>query len=213
MIGSDRCSVRGRACGNIQSEATLEQPNGTGMNCKSRRLQQALSRNQGDVEISWCKTHITSDNFHQLDMTPKILVGNAVADALAKKGASVFLAANDWKKMDQITWAVAQAAPRSVSAHPENLGKMLPRTHWFLLAKGISLTRVRIFYTIPWCVGLAPQHHLLRTAQLSSLRSRARRAPDSTEVSTGAPYADKLLSMLLARSPELSGWSMNALAT
>ena len=43
-------------------------------------------------------------------MTPKIFVGNAVADALAKKGASVFLAANDWKKMDQITWAVAQAA-------------------------------------------------------------------------------------------------------
>ena len=30
MIGSDRGSVRGRACGNRRSEATLEQPNGTG---------------------------------------------------------------------------------------------------------------------------------------------------------------------------------------
>ena len=38
MTGSDRCSVRGRACGNLRSEATLEQPNGTGMNCKSRKF-------------------------------------------------------------------------------------------------------------------------------------------------------------------------------
>ena len=28
------------------------------------RLQQASSRHQGDVEKSWCKAHITSDNFH-----------------------------------------------------------------------------------------------------------------------------------------------------
>ena len=91
------------------------------------RLQQALS---GAVEISWCKAHITSDNFHQFKSTPEILVGNAVADALAKKGASVFPAANDWVKMDQIAWAVqqahlchlaAQAAPRSVSALPEDV--------------------------------------------------------------------------------------------
>ena len=63
-------------------------------------------------------------------MTPEILVGNAIADALAKKGASVFLAANDWKIMDQITWAVQQrifatcilaAAPRSVCAHPDDV--------------------------------------------------------------------------------------------
>ena len=96
------------------------------------RLQQALSRHQGTVKISWCKAHITSDNFHQFAMTPEILVGNAVADALAKKGASVFLAANDWVKMDQITLAVqqrifatsilaAQAAPRSVPAHAEDV--------------------------------------------------------------------------------------------
>ena len=64
------------------------------------RLQQALSRYQGAVEISWCKAHITSDNLHQFNSTPEILVGNAVADALAKKGASDFLAANDWVKMD-----------------------------------------------------------------------------------------------------------------
>ena len=84
------------------------------------------------LKFSWCKAHITPDNFHQFDMTPEILVGNAVADALAKKGASVFPAANDWVKMDRITWAVqqrmyatsilaAQAAPRSVSAHPEDV--------------------------------------------------------------------------------------------
>ena len=96
------------------------------------RSQQALPRHQGAVEISWCKHHITSDNFHQFDMTPEILMGNAVADALAKKGASVFPAANDWVKMDQITWAIqqriyatnilaAQAAPRNVSAHPEDV--------------------------------------------------------------------------------------------
>ena len=64
-------------------------------------------------------------------MTPEILVGNAVADALAKKGESVFPAVNDWRKMDQITSAVqqrfyassilaAQAAPRNASAHPED---------------------------------------------------------------------------------------------
>ena len=91
------------------------------------RLQQALSRHQGAVEISWCKAHIT-----QFDMTPEIVVGNAVADALAKKGASVFPAPNDWVKMDQITWVVQQrikatsilavlAAPRSVSARPEDV--------------------------------------------------------------------------------------------
>ena len=62
-------------------------------------------------------------------MTPEILVGN---DALANKGASVFPAANDWVKMDQITCAVqqriyatsilaAQAAPRRVPAHPEDV--------------------------------------------------------------------------------------------
>ena len=59
------------------------------------RLQQALSRHQGTVEISWCKAHITADSFHQFGTTPEILVGNAVADALAKKGASVFPAVND----------------------------------------------------------------------------------------------------------------------
>ena len=73
-----------------------------------------------------------SDNFHQVAMTPKILVGSAVADAFAKKSASVFLAVNDCVKMDQITWAVqqriyatsilaAQAAPRSASAHLEDV--------------------------------------------------------------------------------------------
>ena len=96
------------------------------------RLQQALSRHQGTVEISWCKAHITLDTFHQFAMTPEILVGTAVADALAKKGASVFPAVNDWVTMDQITWAVqqrmyatsilaAQAAPRSASAHLEDV--------------------------------------------------------------------------------------------
>ena len=95
------------------------------------RLQQ-VSRHHGAVEIYWCKAHITSDNFHQFNSTPEILVGNAVADALAKKEASVFLAANDWVTMDQIAWAVqqriyatsilaAQAAPRSVSAHREDV--------------------------------------------------------------------------------------------
>ena len=96
------------------------------------RLQQALSRHQGAVEISWCKARITSDNFHHFNSTPEILVGNAVAGALSKKGASVFPVVNDWVKMDQIAWAVqqhicatsifaAQAAPRSVSAHPEDV--------------------------------------------------------------------------------------------
>ena len=41
---------------------------------------QALSRRQGAVEISWCKVHITSDNFHQFDLTPEILVDNAVEE-------------------------------------------------------------------------------------------------------------------------------------
>ena len=93
-------------------------------------------------------------------MTPEILVGNAVADALAERGASVFPAVSDWVKMDQITWAVqqrihatcilaAQAAPRSASTHPvcslhaesENGNapswRTLHRTHLLLLAKGI----------------------------------------------------------------------------
>ena len=38
MIGSDRCSVRDNACGNLRSEATSEQPSGTGMNSKKRTL-------------------------------------------------------------------------------------------------------------------------------------------------------------------------------
>ena len=65
-------------------------------------------------------------------MTLEILVGKAVADALAEKGASVFSAVNEWVKMDQITWAVqqrmyatsilaAQAAPRSASAYAEDV--------------------------------------------------------------------------------------------
>ena len=48
------------------------------------RLHKALSRHQGTVEIPWCKAHITAGNFHQFGVTPKILVGNVVADALAK---------------------------------------------------------------------------------------------------------------------------------
>ena len=36
MIDSDRCSVRDRAGGKLRSEATLEQPSGTGMDSKSR---------------------------------------------------------------------------------------------------------------------------------------------------------------------------------
>ena len=75
---------------------------------------------------------MTSDTFHQFNSTPEIDVGNVVADALAKKGASVFPVASDWVNMDQIVWAVqqriyatsilaAQAAPRSVSAHPEDV--------------------------------------------------------------------------------------------
>ena len=87
---------------------------------------------RGMVKISWCKALITSDNFHQFAVTPEILVGSAVAHALVKKGASVFPAVNDWVKMDEITWAAqqriyptsilaAQAAPRSASAHPEDV--------------------------------------------------------------------------------------------
>ena len=59
-------------------------------------------------------------------------MANVVADALAKNGASVFPAVNDWGKMDRITWAVqqriyatsilaAQAAPRNTTAHPEDV--------------------------------------------------------------------------------------------
>ena len=66
------------------------------------RLQQAVSRHQGAVEISWCKAHITLENFHQFNSTPEIVVGIAVADALSKKGASVFPAATDCVIMHQI---------------------------------------------------------------------------------------------------------------
>ena len=96
------------------------------------------------------------------NLTPEILVGNAVADALAKKGASVFPAAKERVEMDQITWAdqqriyatcilAAQAAPRSVSAHPEDvllaarrirkreltILENASRTRWSLWANGI----------------------------------------------------------------------------
>ena len=65
-------------------------------------------------------------------MTPEILVGNLVADAFAKQGASVISAVNDGGKMSRITWAVqqriyatsilaAQAAPRNTTAHPEDV--------------------------------------------------------------------------------------------
>ena len=75
---------------------------------------------------------MSADNFHQFGMTPEILVGNVVADALAKQGASVIPAVNDGGKMDRITWAVqqsiyatsilaAQAAPRNTTAHPEDV--------------------------------------------------------------------------------------------
>ena len=78
------------------------------------------------------QSQITADNFHQFAMTPEILVGNLVADAFAKQGASVILAVNDGSKMDRITWAVqqriyatsilaAQAAPRYTTAHPEDV--------------------------------------------------------------------------------------------
>ena len=95
------------------------------------RLQQALSRHHGDVVISWCKAHITPNNFHQFDMTPEILVGNAVADALAKKGASVFPAANDWVKLDQIAWAVQQrfyaTSMLAAQAATQSLSRLSPR--------------------------------------------------------------------------------------
>ena len=72
------------------------------------RLQQALMEHQGAVESSWCRAHITSENCRQFTMAHEILVGNAVADALAEKGASVFPAVNHMVKMDQITWAIQQ---------------------------------------------------------------------------------------------------------
>ena len=103
------------------------------------RLQKALLRHQGTVEISWCKAHITAGNFNQFGMTAEILVGNAVADALAKKGASVFSAVNDWGKIDRITWAVqqriyatsilaAQASPHNTTAHPARRVRKRERT-------------------------------------------------------------------------------------
>ena len=59
-------------------------------------------------------------------------MGNLVADAFAKQGASVISAVNDGGKMNRITWAVqqrkyatsilaAQAAPRNTTAHPEDV--------------------------------------------------------------------------------------------
>ena len=157
------------------------------------RPQQALLRHHGTVEISLCKAHITADKFHQFAMTPEILVGNAVADALAKRGANVFPAFNDWGKMDQITWAAqqriyatsifaAQAAPRNTTAHPEEVLLAAQRvrkrertslenasSHSLVsVGKGISLPCLRALRTCTRCVGLATKHHLLRTAQFSS---------------------------------------------
>ena len=149
------------------------------------RLQQALSRHQGAVEISWCKAHFTSDNFHQFDLTPEILVGNAVADALAKKGASVFLAANDWVKICQDRMGCSTAhvchqytccsgcSTKCLSAHPEDVllaarrasgnvnapsWKTPPRTHWSLWAKGIIAMCVKTLHqpVVRWFGSEAP---------------------------------------------------------
>ena len=160
-------------------------------------------------------------------------MGNAVADALAKKGASVFLAANDWVKMDQIAWAVpqriyatrtlaAQAAPRSVSAH---LGDVLlaarrirkrertilenASTHSLVpVDRGVIAVGVRTLHqsVVRW---IGSQHHLLRTAQLSSIRSCARWASDATRIAHRSVY----WSCGQIAQPELLGWSMNALVT
>ena len=86
-------------------------------------------------------------------MTPEIVVGNAPADALAKKGASVFPAVQNGPDHLGSTAThlchqllAAQAAPRSASAHLEDvllaarrvrkrertiLSRTLHRTHRF----------------------------------------------------------------------------------
>ena len=146
------------------------------------RLQQALSRHQGTVKISWCKAHITSDNFHYFAMTPEILVRTMLwrMHSPRKEQACSLRCQYDWVKMDQITWAVqqriyatsilaAQAAPRSVPVHAEDRSarsesengnapswRMPPRTHWFLSAKGIIATCVKTLHQpLVHCIGSA----------------------------------------------------------
>ena len=106
-----------------------------GARCARHTLVQIAA---SSVETPRCCGDLLVQSPHNFGQFPSVhcdtrdLGGNAVADALAEKGASVFLAANDWVKMDQIAWAAqqriyatsilaAQAAPRSVSAHPEDV--------------------------------------------------------------------------------------------
>ena len=88
-------------------------------------------------------------------MTPEILVGKAVADALTKKGASVFPAVDHVGSTAALLCSPAYLLHRlhheappltlrmfcSLHAESENGNapswRTLHRTHWFLLAKGI----------------------------------------------------------------------------
>ena len=202
------------------------------------RLQQALSRHQGTVEIFQCKAQITADNFHQFAMTLEILVGNVVADALAKKGASVIPAI--WGKMDRMTWAVqqriyptsilaAQAAPRNTTAHPEDVllaaRRVRKRERTSLEnASSHSLVSFGTGYHCHVCELSTPARGAsdwLRNTICSGPPNSHPAMPvriehqthqvSFTEAYTGVPYVGKSLSMRQARHPERLGWSMNAL--
>ena len=103
-------------------------------------------------------------------------------------------------------------SPKTGTHHPGERIIALTGSCW----QRVSLPRVRTLYTRASSFGLASEYHLLRAA-LSSFRSCARQHEshrlNSTEASTGAPRAGKLLSMRRGGNRVLLAWSTNALVT
>ena len=76
--------------------------------------------------------------------------------------------------------------------------RMHHRTHWFCWQR----VSVRTFNSRAWSIGLASEHHLLRTAQLSSFRSSARRPSDASRVeSAEIPQRRQLVHHMRANCP------------
>ena len=197
------------------------------------RLQQALSRHQGAVEISWCKAHITSDNFHQFNLTPEISVGNAVADELAQKGA---MTGSRWTRSHglsnsastplvylllRLLHEVSLLTLRMFCLQHDASGNVNApswrnphRTHWSRLAKGIITVCVNILpQGVELWIGFGIPSAQDRPALVlpilcaSAIRCfMSRTGSGFTETSAGAPHAGKLLSMRRGGRGEIASY-------
>ena len=130
------------------------------------RLQQAFSRHQGDVEISWCTAHITPDKFHQFNSTDGLFHSASMPP--------VYLLLRLLHEVSLLTlrvFCLQRDASENVSAPS---WKMLPRTHLSRLAKGITAVCVRTLHqlVVRWIGCAAPfaqgRPTLIRSIQCAS---------------------------------------------